>query len=137
MSNLRSDSVHLCLCGAQKGSWEDICYYISSDPENERCCYKRIWPTCCTSNLLCKLKSLYMTATELFKVTCWHCSFLDYWSASQNTFWEKCTQAIERYRRRPINERGTRSCHIWNTETLWSRLPWCLYACLRLYFMWM
>ena len=56
--HLRSNSVHMCLCGAQKRSWEDTCYHLRSDPENERSCFTRIWPTC-TSSLLCKLKSLH------------------------------------------------------------------------------
>ena len=75
----------------------------------------------------------YVTATEF--VMCSHknyCSFLDYWTASQNTYWKKRSQAIERYCPGSINERETRSSHIWDTETLWSQLPWCLDACLRL-----
>ena len=57
--HLRSNSVHMCLCGAQRGSEEDTCYHIWSDPENERSCFTRIRPTSCTSNILCKLKSLH------------------------------------------------------------------------------
>ena len=66
----------------------------------------------------------------------WHnnqCSFFRSLSCFPEHFLgNKCTQAIERYCPGSINERETRSCCIWNTETLWSRLLWCLGVCLTL-----
>jgi len=56
--------------------------------------------------------------------------FSDYWAASQNIFWEKCTHTTEKCCSASFNERETRSQHVWNKEVLWSWLWWCVHACL-------